>query len=238
MMKKWVIAGGALAMSMMAVAAEAAVLVVRSSGPSANAYPAGKAVPEAQVITLKPNDVVILLDSRGTRTLRGPGKFSATASASTTTTSSLAALTGQNTNRRSRVGAVRRPPSGATDGRNVWQADVARAGNICVANPADLGLYRANSAGAETVKITDSAGKTANVRFADGQKIASWPADVPLAAGGRYQVAGKGTNVSYTARIIQPVPAGLEGLAQTLIRNDCQAQLDVLIDTFASPTAS
>jgi hypothetical protein len=41
-----------------------------------------------------------------------------------------------------------------------------------------------------------------------------------------------------SARWISPVPAGLEGLAQTFIRNDCQAQLDVLIDTFASPTAS
>src|ERR1700740_780776 len=121
-MNKLVLAGCALALSMGAVAAEAAVLVVRSSGPSAKAYPAGKAVPEAQTITLKANDVVILLDSRGTRTLRGPGKFSATASASTTTPSSLAALTGQNTARRSRVGAVRRPPSGATAGRNVWQA--------------------------------------------------------------------------------------------------------------------
>jgi hypothetical protein len=237
-MKKWVLAGCALAISMVAVAAEAAVLVVRSSGPSAKAYPAGKAVPDAQMITLKANDVVILLDSRGTRTLRGPGKFSATASASTATTSSLAALTGQNTARRSRVGAVRRPPSGATDGRNVWQADVARSGNICVANPADLGLYRAKATGAERVTITDGAGKTATVRFAEGQKIASWPADVPVTAGGRYQVAGSGTNASFTARLIQPVPAGLEGLAQSLIRNDCQAQLDVLIDTVASPSAS
>jgi hypothetical protein len=237
-MNKWVLAGCALAMTMGAVAAEAAVLVVRSSGPSSKAFPAGKAVPETQVINLKANDIVILLDSRGTRTLRGPGKFSATASAANTTTSSLAALTGQNTNRRSRVGAVRRPPSGATAGRNVWQADIARSGNVCIANPADLGLYRANGAGAASVTVTDGAGKSATVRFADGQKIASWPADVPLAANGRYQVAGNGANASYTARMIQPVPAGLEGLAQTFIRNNCEAQLDVLIDTFASPTAS
>ena len=237
-MNKWVLAGCALAFATGAVAADAAVLVVRSSGPSAKAFPAGRAVPESQVINLKANDVVILLDSRGTRTLRGPGKFSATASASNATTSSLAALTGQNTNRRSRVGAVRRPPTGATSGRNVWQADVARSGNICVANPADLGLYRGNAAGAGSVTVTDAAGKTATVRFADGQKIAAWPADVPVAAGGRYQVTGNGTNVSYTARLIQPVPGGLEGLAQSFIRNDCQAQLDVLIDTFASPTAS
>lgn len=237
-MNRWVLAGCALAISMGAVAAEAAVLVVRSSGPSSRAYPAGKAVPEAQVITLKANDVVILLDSRGTRTLRGPGKFSATASAANTSTSSLAALTGQNTNRRSRVGAVRRPPTGATAGRNVWQADVGRSGNVCVANPSDLGLYRANAAGAERVTVTDASGKSAVVKFADGQKIASWPADLPVAADSRFSVKGAGEAASLTVRWITPVPAGLEGLAQSFIRNDCQAQLDVLIDTFASPSAS
>ena len=237
-MNKWVLAGCALAMAMGAVAAEAAVLVVRSSGPSAKAFPAGKAVPETQVINLKANDVVILLDSRGTRTLRGPGKFSATASAANATTSSLAALTGQNTNRRSRVGAVRRPPSGATAGRNVWQADIGRSGNVCIANPADLGLYRANAAAAERVMVTDAAGKRATVRFTEGQKIAAWPSDVPVASGGSYTIKGNGDGATVTARWINPVPAGLEGLAQSFIRNDCQAQLDVLIDTFASPTAS
>ena len=238
-MKKWVLAGCALAFAFGAVAAEAAVLVVRSSGPSSKAFPAGKAVAENQVITLKANDVVILLDSRGTRTLRGPGKFSATASASAAATSSLAALTGQNTNRRSRVGAVRRPPSGATSGRNVWQADVTRSGNICIANPADLGLYRANPAAAARVTVTDiGTGKSAAVQFSEGQKIASWPSDVPVAAGGRYSIKGGGEDATVTARWISPVPAGLEGLAQSFIRNDCQAQLDVLIDTFASPTAS
>jgi hypothetical protein len=237
-MNKWVLAGCALAMTMGAVAAEAAVLVVRSSGPSSKAYPAGRAVPEAQVITLKANDVVILLDSRGTRTLRGPGKFSATASAANTGTSSLAALTGQNTARRSRVGAVRRPPTGATAGRNVWQADVARSGNVCVANPADLGLYRANAGTAERVTITDSAGKSAAVQFSEGQKIAAWPSALTVATGARYSVKGAGESSNLTVRWIAPVPGGLEGLAQSFIRNDCQAQLDVLIDTFTSPSAS
>ena len=237
-MKKYLLAGCVLAITLGAAAAEAAVLVVRSSGPSSKAFPAGRAVQENQMINLKANDVIVLLDSRGTRTLRGPGKFSATASASAATTSSLAALTGQNTNRRSRVGAVRRPPTGATAGRNVWQADIARSGNVCIANPADLGLYRGNAAAAARVTVSDGNGKTAAVQFSEGQKIAAWPADVPVAAGGRYQISGGGENVTYTARMIQPVPAGLEGLAQSFIRNDCQAQLDVLIDTFASPTAS
>ena len=237
-MNRWVLAGCALALSMGAVAAEAAVLVVRSSGPSSKAYPAGRAVPEAQVITLRANDVIVLLDSRGTRTLRGPGKFSATASAANTATSSLAALTGQNTNRRSRVGAVRRPPTGATAGRNVWQADVGRSGNVCVANPSDLGLYRANAATAERVTVTDGSGKSAAVQFSEGQKIASWPAGLTVSSGARFLVKGSGEPANLTVRWIAPVPAGLEGLAQSFIRNDCQAQLDVLIDTFASPSAS
>jgi hypothetical protein len=238
-MKKWVLAGVALAIACGAAAAEAAVLVVRSSGPSAKAFPAGKALPEAQTINLKANDVVVLLDSRGTRTLRGPGKFSATASASANTTSALAALTTQSTNRRSRVGAVRGVPTGATAGRNVWQADVSRSGTLCVANPADLGLYRATGNGAEKVTVTDVAsGKSGVVDFMDGQRIANWPSSVPVAADGRYQITGTGTNVTYTAKVIQPVPAGLEGLAQIFIRNNCEAQLDVLVDTVASPSGS
>jgi hypothetical protein len=237
-MKKLVIAGCALAITTMAAAAEAAVLVVRSSGPSARAFPAGKAIPEAQTLNLKANDIVVLLDSRGTRTLRGPGNFSAAASASNST-SALAALTSQNANRRSRVGAVRGVPTGATAGRNVWQADLGRSGNLCFANPADLGIYRAAGGGAETVTVTDSAsGKTAKVQFNAGQTIANWPTDMPVAAGNRYQIVGGASNVSYTAHLIQPVPAGLEGLAQSFIRNDCNAQLDVLIDTFAGPSAS
>ena len=138
-MNRWMLAGCGIALAMTAVAAEAAVLVVRSSGPSAKAYPAGRALPENQSITLRGNDVLILLDSRGTRTLRGPGSYSIAASAGTST-SAISALSGQSNARRSRVGAVRGAPTGATSGRNVWQADIGRSGNVCVANPADLGL--------------------------------------------------------------------------------------------------
>ena len=106
------------------------MLVVRSTGPSAAAYPAGKALGDAQTLKLKPNDMVVLLDSRGTRTLRGPGSFSTSASASGGSTSALAAVAGQVGTRRARVQAVRGGPSGATAGRNVWQADV-RARALC-----------------------------------------------------------------------------------------------------------
>ena len=61
--------------------ATAAVLVVRSSGPSAGTYPPGKALPDNHVLKLQASDTVILLDSRGTRTIQGPGNFSVAASA-------------------------------------------------------------------------------------------------------------------------------------------------------------
>jgi len=238
-MNRWILAGGGIALAITAVAAEAAVLVVRSSGPSAKAFPAGRALLENQTINLRGNDVVILLDSRGTRTLRGPGTYSTSASAGSST-SAMSALSGQSNARRSRVGAVRGGPTGATSGRNVWQADIGRSGNVCIVNPADVGLYRADSSNARRVTVTEiGSNREAIVEFAAGQKNAGWPTSLPVAAGSKYKVKGSGSGaVTLNALPIAPVPAGLEGLAQSLIRNECQAQLDVLIDTFAGPSAS
>lgn len=237
-MNRWIMAGCAIALASTAVAAQAAVLVVRSSGPSAKGFPAGRALPENQTITLRGNDVVILLDSRGTRTLRGPGTYSTSMTAGSST-SAVSALGGQSNARRSRVGAVRGGPTGATSGRNVWQADIGRSGNICIANPADVGLYRADSSAAKTVTVTEmGSNRAATVEFAAGQKNAPWPTALPVAVGSKYQLKGSGASVTLNALPIAPVPAGLEGLAQNLIRNDCQGQLDVLIDTFAGPSAS
>ncbi len=237
-MNRLLLAGCGIALALTAVAADAAVLVVRSSGPSAKAFPAGRALLENQTITLRGNDVVILLDSRGTRTLRGPGSYSTSAS-NGGSTSAMSALGGQSNARRSRVGAVRGGPTGATSGRNVWQADIGRSGNVCIANPADVGLYRAESSVARRVTMTEiGSNRAATVEFAAGQKNAPWPAELPVAVGNKYQIKGAGAAVTLNAIPIAPVPAGLEGLAQNLIRNDCQAQLDVLIDTFAGPSAS
>lgn len=237
-MNRWILASCGAALAMTAVAADAAVLVVRSAGPSAKAFPAGRALPENQTITLRGNDVVILLDSRGTRTLRGPGTYNTSASAGGST-SAMSALSGQSNARRSRVGAVRGAPTGATSGRNVWQADIGRSGNVCIVNPADVGLYRADSSSARRVTVTEiGTDRTATVDFAAGQKTALWPTGLPVAVGSKYQVKGSGAAVTLNALAIAPVPAGLEGLAQSLIRNGCQAQLDVLVDTFAGPSAS
>lgn len=206
-------------------ASAAAVLVVRSSGPSSASYPPGKALPDSHVLKLKASDTVVLLDSRGTRTLSGPGSFSVSASA----TPAATARTAGTSARRVRLGAVR-----GTGTRSVWQADLGRSGNVCVANPADLGLWRADSSAAAKVSLTEASGKTADVDFAVGQSIAPWPAALPATSGTKVSVTGLGEPATLTLRVLSPVPTGLEGMAQSLIRADCQAQLDVLIDTFSA----
>jgi hypothetical protein len=207
--------------------AAAAVLVVRSSGPSAAAYPPGKALPETHMLKLKPSDTIVLLDARGTRTLQGPGSFSVSASAAPAAATTRAAGTSA---RRVRLGAVR-----GTNVRSVWQADLGQSGNVCIANPADLGLYRADAASEAHVTLTDAAsGKKADVHFASGQAIAPWPAALPAATGSKIEVAGLGEPATLTLRVLSPVPTGLEGMAQSLIRANCQAQLHVLIDTFST----
>jgi hypothetical protein len=216
----------AAAVGLLASSASAAVLVVRSSGPSAAAYPPGKALPDTHVLKLKATDTVILLDSRGTRTLSGPGSFSVSASAAPATATRTAGASA----RRVRLGAVR----GTGGTRSVWQADLGRSGNVCIANPGELTLYRPDAAGPADITLTDSDGKSAKVHFESNQWEASWPAELEVKAGKRVNIAGLAQPATLTLRQLSPVPTGLEGMAQSLIRADCQAQLDVLIDTFST----
>jgi hypothetical protein len=214
------------AASILSSAGAAAVLVVRSSGPSASAYPPGKALPDTHRLKLKANDTVILLDSRGTRTLQGPGDFSVSASAAPAATNRTAGTSA----RRVRLGAVR-----GTVARSVWQADLGRSGNVCVANPADLGLWRADSSGEANITLTETAsGKATDVKFAAGQSFAPWPETLPATTGTKINVSGLASPTTLTLQILSPVPNGLEGMAQSLIRANCESQLDVLIDTFSA----
>ena len=210
---------------LVSTSATAAVLVVRSSGPSAAAYPPGKALPDTHKLNLKASDTVVLLDSRGTRTLRGPGSFSVSASAAPTVASNTAGTSA----RRVRLGAVR----GART-RSVWQAELDRSGNVCVANPSELTLYRGDASKPADVTLTDSSGKKADVHFEADQWDAAWPAALPVTSGSKISVSGLSAPATLTLRVLSTVPSGLEGMAQSLIRADCQAQLDVLINTFSA----
>src|SRR3569623_3618718 len=62
----------AAALAATAGAASADILVLRADGPSAKAFPPGKRLPDTARLVLKASDELIVLDSRGTRTIRSP----------------------------------------------------------------------------------------------------------------------------------------------------------------------
>src|SRR4051812_44678360 len=55
--------------------ASAAVVIVRSVGAAAKAYPPGKALPEGSSIRLGDGDMVTVLGPNSAKVLRGPGVF-------------------------------------------------------------------------------------------------------------------------------------------------------------------
>lgn len=215
----WIALIGALVVPS-AVAAK--VVIVRSVGPSAKAYPPGKALPETASITLNSGDSVTLLGPSASRTLRGPGTFIA----STAGRSSLAMAAG----RRSRFGAMR---SGEITGKpGLWDVDVTQSGKLCIAEPAKLKLWRPNAD--TSASLTVRSGATAHVvEFPAGHSTVPWPAPLVPADGGQYQLelaeSGDVSRISLT--MVSATPSDRVAAAELLIARGCQNQLDLLIET-------
>lgn len=204
-----------------ATASSAAVIVVRSAGPSAGSYPAGKSLPDSARISLQANDMLVLLDKKGSRTLRGPGTFSAAAGAGTAaSTTSLAALIGQSNNRRSRIGAVRPGPIP----RWTWDVELGKSETICIAPEVRVRLWRDDIASAADVPVRNvGSDQSAMLKMNAGIQAADWPADVPLSDGARYKVGSD----QITVKSI-PSPTSVEELATALATNGCTGQLEAV----------
>jgi hypothetical protein len=221
-------------------------LVVRSSGPSARSYPPGKSIPETQKIVLKADDTVVILDGGGTRTLKGPGSFSPAKSSAQATDSraSFAALVNQRSERRARIGAVRGAPvANPTMARspNLWFVDIERSSNTCVTDSARVTMWRSEPSNAASVTLTRIAdGKSETLDWTAGQAMMLWPTTMPVAQGAEYRISWPGMTqpTSLKFAVLGPNPQGLEDMAAALIRNGCEAQLDLLIETVAIPDAS
>jgi hypothetical protein len=229
---------------MLAGTAAAAPLVVRSAGPSARMYPAGKSLADNAKIVLKAGDSIVLLDGRGTRTLSGPGTFSATgrATAAATTGSTLSALVSGGGERRARIGAVR-SASGidkmAGKNPNVWYVDVTRSSNMCVPNPTALTVWRPDAAAPATINVSGPNG-SGTIDMAAGQAEAQWPASVPVADGGQYKLSWAGAKAPTAVKMILIKPASTtpQDMAQSLIQAGCSAQMDMMIQAMAGPNAA
>lgn len=211
-----------------AASAAADVIVVRSSGPSAKSYPPGRSLPDSARIVLRPGDSLVVLDRSGTRAFRGPGSFSPGGAVQAQTRSA-----DSSSGRRARIGAVRTAgldPQGPT---TIWHIDVTQSGTICLANTSDVMLWRPDSAAAAAVTITAPGGESQSLQWPAGQATIAWPTALGIAHNGEYRFRQAGVAVPTTIRfkLLASEPADLQAVAAALIENECQEQLDLLVET-------
>lgn len=219
----------ALAALLAGVAGPAAanVLVVRSSGPSAASYPAGRSLPDNARIQLRAGDTLVLLGASGTRTFRGPIATAANAAVQASAQTAQAS-----DGRRVRVGAVRSAGILPVSPTTIWQVDVTQSGNMCVADTSNVMLWRPDASEATTLSIQGPNGSQ-NVTWGAGHATVAWPASLPIANGADYQLSASGVAVPTRIRFktLASEPSDVQGVAQALIANGCQEQLDLLIES-------
>ena len=212
---------GAAFLLLSASAAAADILVIRSIGPSAKAYPPGKKLPEAGKVTLKASDQLVLIDSRGTRTLRGPGSFALNAAPQRAAGGTGAPAP------RARIGATRGPQQ-----PTYWDIDVAKSATFCVADRNDLLLWREDSSGPVILTVTRARDRQVRkVAWQAGAATLKWPAQLPIAEGAEFRLAWDGAPAPTVLRfrILPKKPLELDAVAATLLARGCTAQLDRLI---------
>lgn len=215
-------------------AAFAGTMVVRSTGPSAGAYPAGKQLASDGKIVLKAGDVVTVLDAGGTRVLKGPGAV-AVAGSKVASGSGFAQLIANTGARQARTGATRSAVGGgAPRSPNVWYVDASRGGNQCLVDPAGVALWRPNNTAQGVVTVTRLAdGKSVGVDFRAGQSVRPWPlAELPIAEGAQFKLDGAGAKAPVTvkATMVSLANPELDGVAAALLPKGCANQLDVLVE--------
>jgi hypothetical protein len=217
-------------------------IVVRYEGSNAQTYKAGKTLAANARLTLKAGEILTILDDRGTRTLRGPGTFNASSNAAAPKPSqaSLASLIATTGARRARTGAVRGTQTAKpaiARSPNLWFVDVSKPGTVCVADFSTLQFWRGDTKAAQTLRIADAkSGAASSIAFDAGRTTARWPAQMAAAAGAKYTVAfqGAGAPVEITfAKVAITGNESLEALASMLSAQGCQAQFNLLADTFA-----
>ena len=222
-------------------AAIAGTIVVRSTGPSAKSYPPGKALADNSKVTLRAGDKVTILDGQGTRVLSGPGTYETTATASAATESALGKLLRNTGARQARTGATRGTGAvpGALRAPSLWFIDVTKSGTMCLASVSAASLWRPATGSNQSLSITSvNDGKSATLDFRAGLSTRAWPVEmVPITGGGQYRISGTGMSNPTTVRIatLGPNPQGLEGTVSELIKNGCDHQLDLIVDTVALP---
>ena len=174
----------------------------------------------------------MILAGGGTRTFRGPGTFSPSAAPRP------ARAPPQNGGRIARIGAVRSAgivPRGPT----IWHVDVTQSGNFCLAGTANVMLWRPDASAPARLTIAGPAGAPRVVPWPAGQPTRAWPRGAAIANGATYSFSQPGVAVPtrITFRILDTPLNDVQGVAEALIANGCEGQLDVLVESQPDQTA-
>jgi hypothetical protein len=210
-----------------------AAIVVASSGPSADRFPAGKKLDDDARITLRKGDSVTVLDRHGTKVLRGPGRFNVSDPKRPLPNPAFAILTRLRSSGRTAIGAVRTGEDGQPLSPNLWYVDFARPGAKCLADPANLNLWRTDTEASAQYRIASAGRIETTIYFGKDDALAAWDnSKLPVAADQTYLITNEdGEEVSeLTFVILTQIPDDQEGLASVLIDNGCTAQLDLLAE--------
>ena len=200
-------------------------MVVRSTGPSASSYPAGK---------------VTILTKSGTRVLSGPGTYSLAQGSGSASSASgrLSSFINNRGSSRARTGAVRGDTSaaaGTPNNPNLWFLDVTKGGKFCVSNPKGLVVWRPDYTGSATASIVEpTSGNVTEIAWRKGNPLKAWPKTVlPVTNGANYRLLGSSVEQSVEVNfvVLDSEPADLDATAAVLIENGCQGQLDLLVET-------
>jgi hypothetical protein len=235
--------GAALALSVAGTAA-AQSIVVRSTGPSAAKYPAGKKLKPTEKITLVDGDKVVVLDKGTTRTFAGKGSFAAsgTVKGTQTVSSTVTRMISKQGSTRSRGGFTRGPGEAAPTpaemrAPNLWVVDIRKGGTFCVADPATLLLWRPDMTSDALLTVatgTGAAAKSQNLAYVSGANYVKWPQGaLPYTVGSDYRLSGVGLPAPVTVRFatVEVMPTSVEATVDLLLAKGCTAQLDLLVDT-------
>lgn len=221
----------ALALTLGGGAAQAAI-VVASSGPSAAQFPAGRKLGDNDQITLRAGDSVTVLDSKGTRVLRGPGAVTVGAPTARTQAGTFAVLSRPRGSARVRTGAVRDPgKDGEVLSPNLWYVDGTTGGTHCLVDTEAVRLWRPDREKAAQWRVTGQT--TAQVSFAAGEMVAAWPGAVTDGAKFTLLPEGAAKSVTVTFAVIPALPASAEDAAAVLIERGCSAQVRLLAASLA-----
>lgn len=226
-----------------ASAASAQNVIVRSSGPSAAQYPAGKKLDNNASVKLASQDSVTVLGINGTRVLRGPGTFSlgdrsGRQAADSGRVLNFISTRGQRT---ARGGAVR-GAGDLADARpakpKIWYLETGQSGNFCVIDPENVVLWRPDYTGSATASIVAPAtGKITKVEWREGSGVQAWPAsEAPISNDANYRLTASGLAVEQmiTFKVLGAQPNDEIDTAEMLVANGCEAQLSQLMALYES----